>query len=59
MVRDEEDAMTEQPNTVHEPEESTTGAQLRGEGAAPEHGHVRTDGETAVDDALGATDDPH
>lgn len=26
---------------------------------APEHGHVRTDAETAVDDALGTSENPH
>jgi hypothetical protein len=25
----------------------------------PEHGHVRTAGETDVDDAIGGADDPH
>lgn len=29
------------------------------EAPAIHHEHVRTEGETAVDDALGGTDDPH
>lgn len=36
--------MSEQPDTAPEPTDP--------------HGHVRTEGETSVDDALGTADDP-
>jgi hypothetical protein len=50
--------MSEQPadgsgDTVADPREDDPP-----EPAAPEHGHVRTTGETAVDDAIGGADDP-
>jgi hypothetical protein len=50
--------MSEQPrdgshDTADDPREDGTP-----EPAAPEHGNVRTAGETAVDDAIGGADDP-
>jgi hypothetical protein len=48
--------MTEQPNVG--PERAEREAQGAAQRWEAEHEHVRTDGETAVDDAVGAADDP-
>lgn len=50
--------MTEQPNAPDQP--GTPDAPPTGAGSdAGEHGKVRTEGETSVDDALGSGDNVH
>ena len=50
--------MTEQPNAPDQP--GTPDAPPTGSGSdADEHGKVRTEGETSVDDALGSGDNVH
>ena len=56
--RNEEDSMTEQPKLPREPagdEESP----ISGPGDPGKHGNVRTQGETAVDEAMGTGDNVH
>jgi hypothetical protein len=50
--------MSEQPEpgTPEAPDDTAGEATVRR--AQPEHEHVRTAGETAVDDAIGGADDP-
>lgn len=50
--------MTEQPGSAHEPDKRAPEAQRGGTPGSTPPDHVRTDGETAVDDAVGATDNP-
>ena len=55
--------MTEQPSspnaqTPSEPEDRVPDRDRVPERRQAERGHVRTEGETSVDDALGGADDP-
>ena len=51
--------MTEQPNVPAQPGGDDEPPATRTDTNAAEHGAVRTQGETAVDDAIGSGDNEH
>lgn len=50
--------MSEQPNAATPEPREDTGPDVAAHPEPSEHEHVRTIGETTVDDALGTADDP-
>ena len=57
--RGEESAMTEQPNAPDQPGTPDDAQSERRDEDRDRHGAVRTQGETAVDDAIGTGDNVH
>jgi hypothetical protein len=55
----EEGAMSEQPNVPSQPGDADESPSTGSAADSGQHGTVRTEGETAVDEAMGAGDNVH